>query len=512
MTALTNRAGPTRTWKTIKGKKVKTSDGKDIGEIKKISENHLLLEQGRVHKQGFWIPKYVADAFDGKVLWLMLSEEEVRGRYQYGKEPPTQDNYANELEKFRKTPYGQKISYAPDFNENIRVVENYSNIRDLQSTAETEIQEPVKQEIDVPRKVYDQKEEEKIIKDTGMSRKESSQSTDAKYYNKQPVNIKLPGTIEGSAQPIVMDKPTESDLDSSVEAKKEVNNNSSLNPIRLPASSHTTFPTHPIDDIDRDRERGSLSSNLKEPVNPVRIPTNEEHEREQALTHPKTTTTATATTTSMSPTMDKPENVSSVTLPLSSIYMSHNTKETDTGLSVGETGQTKMDEKPRDNIPTQTNIPSPSSPTFIADKDKDKDTDTVTNIQPVIAEVTQPMVEVRPEEQQIVPVTDKETSIDLMTTKSTSIEEAKPTSTSLMPTNPEHSNQISRYGEGHTTTDEDENENVGYFNPFLAGLSMWQAWLNMCSEFAAIGASLSLNWLESFWKLIPSTKEASDNT
>ena len=65
-----NRAGPTRTWKTINGKKVKSKDGKDIGEIKKISENHLLLEQGRVHKHRFWIPKYVADAFDGKILWL----------------------------------------------------------------------------------------------------------------------------------------------------------------------------------------------------------------------------------------------------------------------------------------------------------------------------------------------------------------------------------------------------------------------------------------------------------
>ena len=158
----------------------------------------------------------------------------------------------------------------------------------------------------------------------------------------------------------------------------------------------------------------------------------------------------------------------------------------------------KMDEKPHDNIPTQTNIPSPSSPVVSGkDKDKDKDIYTDTNIQPVIAEATQPMVEVRPEEQQIVPVLDKneETRIDLMTTKSTSIEEAKPTSTSLMSANPEQSNQISLYGEGHTTTDENENVNSmlgGYFNPFLVGMAMWKAWLNMCSEFAAIGAKLSI--------------------
>ena len=41
---------------------------------------------------------------------------------------------------------------------------------------------------------------------------------------------------------------------------------------------------------------------------------------------------------------------------------------------------------------------------------------------------------------------------------------------------------------------------------------MWQAWLNMCSESAAIGASLSLDWLEYFWKFwIPSPKEATGN-
>jgi hypothetical protein len=52
----------------------------------------------------------------------------------------------------------------------------------------------------------------------------------------------------------------------------------------------------------------------------------------------------------------------------------------------------------------------------------------------------------------------------------------------------------------------------GYFDPFLVGMAMWQAWLNMCSEFAAIGGSLSLDWLESFWKfLIPYTKEATGN-
>ncbi|MGC2574367.1 MAG: hypothetical protein WA364_22865, partial [Candidatus Nitrosopolaris sp.] len=42
MTAPRNRVGITRIWKTLEGKNVKTNDGKDLGEIKKISEDFPL--------------------------------------------------------------------------------------------------------------------------------------------------------------------------------------------------------------------------------------------------------------------------------------------------------------------------------------------------------------------------------------------------------------------------------------------------------------------------------------
>ncbi|PWU81673.1 MAG: hypothetical protein DLM72_05770 [Candidatus Nitrosopolaris wilkensis] len=88
LTALSNRVGPTRIWKTLNGKSVKSNDGKNLGEIKKISENYLQLQKGKLRKQRFCVPKYIADAFDGKTLWLLLSEEAIRGKYQYGKKNP----------------------------------------------------------------------------------------------------------------------------------------------------------------------------------------------------------------------------------------------------------------------------------------------------------------------------------------------------------------------------------------------------------------------------------------
>ena len=112
-------------------KNVKTNDGQELGEIKEISENFLRLQKGAVAKKKFWIPKYIADAYDGKVLWLLLSEEELLDKYRYGAELPG-EQYVKDLESFRGTPSGQKASdRAPDFDRNIRLVENYKNIRDL---------------------------------------------------------------------------------------------------------------------------------------------------------------------------------------------------------------------------------------------------------------------------------------------------------------------------------------------------------------------------------------------
>ena len=81
------REGPTILWSMLKGKKVKSNDGKDVGEIKEISQNFLRVEKGTVKKDKFWIPKYVADAYDGKTLWLLIGEDEVLGKYHHGSNP-----------------------------------------------------------------------------------------------------------------------------------------------------------------------------------------------------------------------------------------------------------------------------------------------------------------------------------------------------------------------------------------------------------------------------------------
>src|SRR5437763_2104522 len=129
---MADREGPTILWSMLKGKKVKSNDGKDVGDIKQVAQNFLRLEKGTVKKEKFWIPKYVADAYDGKTLWLLIDEEDIRSKYRNGSEaPPAGEQYASEFEAFKTTPYGQETAYRPDLDQNVRVVENYKNVRDL---------------------------------------------------------------------------------------------------------------------------------------------------------------------------------------------------------------------------------------------------------------------------------------------------------------------------------------------------------------------------------------------
>ena len=130
--------GPTMLWSQLKGKKVKTNDGKDLGEIKDVTESYIRLEKGLVNKDKYWIPKYVADAYDGKVLWLLVSSDDISRGYSYTTHPAN-EQYARDFESFRSTPYGQKTTYLPDYDRKIRITEErsgvpergYKNIRDL---------------------------------------------------------------------------------------------------------------------------------------------------------------------------------------------------------------------------------------------------------------------------------------------------------------------------------------------------------------------------------------------
>jgi hypothetical protein len=128
---------PSILWSEMKDKNVKSIDGEKMGKIEEISQNHIMIEEGIFKKKKFWIPKFLADVYDGKFLWLDIKKEELAQRYYYDKEPEA-SQYDLDMTEFN-TKYGKNKTNAS--NEKIKLKEGvelegkskegYKNIRDL---------------------------------------------------------------------------------------------------------------------------------------------------------------------------------------------------------------------------------------------------------------------------------------------------------------------------------------------------------------------------------------------
>lgn len=120
-----NIAGPTVLWNELEGEEVKSKDGKKLGKIKKISQNHFRVKKGSISKKEFWIPKNLADAFDGEYLWLNDDEEKIHNKFFYGEEPSESGNIvSNDGVKIVKE--GMRGMPTNDVGS-----DRYKNMRDL---------------------------------------------------------------------------------------------------------------------------------------------------------------------------------------------------------------------------------------------------------------------------------------------------------------------------------------------------------------------------------------------
>ncbi len=118
--------GPTVLWTDLDNVKVKSNDGKKLGKIKKISQNHFRVEKGSIGKKSFWVPKNLADAYDGDYLWLSNNEEEIHDKFLYGEEPSVDDKITP-IERIKMV--NERMKGIPTDKRDSS--EQYKNMRDL---------------------------------------------------------------------------------------------------------------------------------------------------------------------------------------------------------------------------------------------------------------------------------------------------------------------------------------------------------------------------------------------
>ncbi|PWU81672.1 MAG: hypothetical protein DLM72_05765 [Candidatus Nitrosopolaris wilkensis] len=379
------------------------------------------------------------------------------------KKTPTAEKYAKEFESFKGTPFGQKVNYGADFDENIQVVENYNNIRnlhiDISSEDEAKYLKTLPDDSRLkPGPAQEQMHPQEVGSSQGNETKnnllEAERIDVTEFASKQPINFASPKTIEGPIESLKGDSKSTEPEGRGIKSAYSAGSS----PIRLPSlHDMTSERLKKVTEEDKRRapiiDRASLSL--------VRI-TSEGH-----MSMPSMGTTPSA--------IVHPSVASSASSPPSPILTMDEHKEAIPNLSKVEIGSTKIEVKADDNtLPSvskgSTTMMVAASTSIISDKEID--------VKPVLAEPIPMLAKAKEEEQQIIPMSEESIEsnipgLDTLTLTSKSAEETESTNSGEV-------NQLTPLAEGPTETIENINSMLDYyFNPFLAGMTMWQGWLDM---------------------------------
>jgi hypothetical protein len=93
-------------WDKIIGKKVKSSDKKDLGDVESVATDYIEVKEGIVSKKQYYVPKYYIQGFDGDNLYSSLTKDEIKGRFE------------------RDSPPSPSELQTPEYQEQVRQVES----------------------------------------------------------------------------------------------------------------------------------------------------------------------------------------------------------------------------------------------------------------------------------------------------------------------------------------------------------------------------------------------------
>lgn len=71
-----------RDWISLINESVHTYDDIDIGDVYAVSRNFVVVKRGFVNIHYYYIPIKKVEGWDGNVLWLRMTEEEVKEKYE----------------------------------------------------------------------------------------------------------------------------------------------------------------------------------------------------------------------------------------------------------------------------------------------------------------------------------------------------------------------------------------------------------------------------------------------
>ena len=88
-------------WDTVIDKKVKSSDDQDLGKVHTITKDFVQTKEGLVSKKYYFIPKYYVQGYDGENVWVSLTKNDVKAKFE-------RDNAPSDLKSFLPEGYDEK--------------------------------------------------------------------------------------------------------------------------------------------------------------------------------------------------------------------------------------------------------------------------------------------------------------------------------------------------------------------------------------------------------------------
>jgi hypothetical protein len=102
-------------WDKAIDKKVRSRDKEDLGKIQSVTREYIQTKEGTVSKNYYFIPKHYVEGYDGDNLWVSLTKDEVKTRFEKEKAPSPTEFETPEYKDRRTTIEKQ----YPDFASNI---------------------------------------------------------------------------------------------------------------------------------------------------------------------------------------------------------------------------------------------------------------------------------------------------------------------------------------------------------------------------------------------------------
>ncbi|NAL77572.1 hypothetical protein [Nitrososphaera sp. AFS] len=76
-----------KNWLDLINKSVHSTDNVDIGDIITIGRGFVVIKRGFVHVHYYYIPIQRVEGWDGHILWLKITEAQVKEKYERSQLP-----------------------------------------------------------------------------------------------------------------------------------------------------------------------------------------------------------------------------------------------------------------------------------------------------------------------------------------------------------------------------------------------------------------------------------------